>query len=159
MKIDLEFYHLVKDITKSKEYQQMKRFRHHVKTSAYSHSIKVAFLCYRHHKRFGTKKIDLYHFVRGALLHDYYLYDWHEKDPAHKFHGFTHPKKALENAENAYPDLTVTEKDMIERHMFPLTPRPPRTRGGWLLCFYDKVATVSDYLGKNMWKKKKAHSR
>ncbi len=154
MKINREFYQLIKDIVRSEEFRKMKNFRHHIKCSAYSHSIKVAYLCYRHHKRFGTK-IELHAFVRGALLHDYYLYDWHEKDPSHKFHGFTHPKKALQNAKKSYPDLTETEIDMIERHMFPLTLLPPKTRGGWLLCFYDKVATVSDYLGENIWKKKR----
>lgn len=154
MKIDPEFYHLMQSIIHSDEFKKMKAFRHHVKTSAYAHSIKVAYLCYRHHKRHGTS-IDLYPFLRGALLHDYYLYDRRNKDIKHKFHGFTHPKKALQNAKNGYPDLTPMEIDMIERHMFPLTPRPPKTRGGWLLCFYDKVAAVSDLFGKNMWKKRK----
>jgi hypothetical protein len=36
--------------------------------------------------------------------------------------------------------------------MFPLIPSPPRTVAGWLLCLYDKIAAVRDYLGKNRWK-------
>jgi uncharacterized protein len=47
------------------------------------------------------------------------------------------------------------EEDMILRHMFPLTPVPPRTKAGWLLCLYDKIAALSDYFGENRWKKKK----
>ncbi|MBQ7347729.1 MAG: HD domain-containing protein [Clostridia bacterium] len=129
----------------------MKGYKHHIKGSVYDHSLKVAYLCYRHHKRFGTG-VDLREFVRGALLHDYYLYDWHDKDPAHKFHGFTHPKHALENAVKKYPDLTPAQRDMIRSHMFPLTPIPPKTRCGWLVCFYDKVAAIGDYCGKNKWK-------
>lgn len=144
-----EFYGLIRDIIASEEYIGMKRYKHHVKGSVYDHSIKVAYLCYKHHKRFGTKT-PLREFVRGALLHDYYLYDWHDKE--HKFHGFTHPRRALENALAKYPDLTHRERDMIRRHMFPLTPIPPRTKAGWLICFYDKVAAVSDYCGKNKWK-------
>ena len=69
-------------------------------------------------------------------------------------HGFKHPKRALKNAMDKYPDLTDNEKDMIGRHMFPLTILPPKTRAGWILCFYDKVAAVSDYLGENKWKER-----
>lgn len=144
-----EFEQLTRDIVCSDEYLGMKNYRHHIKRSAYEHSLKVAYYCYKHHKRFDTK-IDLSEFLRGALLHDYYLYDWHDKQ--HRFHGFTHPKYALKNAEEKYPDLTPNERDMIRHHMFPLTPVPPRTKAGWLICFYDKVAAMSDYLGKNTWK-------
>ena len=92
-----EFQNLIQKIISSKEYQTMKHHRHHVKSNTFDHSIKVAYLCYRHHKRFHSK-MNLEELIRGALLHDYYLYDWHEKDPSHRFHGFTHPKRALANA-------------------------------------------------------------
>lgn len=142
---------MIRDVIHSSEYCAMKNYKHHIKGSVFDHSVKVAFLCYKHHKRFGTK-INLEEFVRGALLHDYYLYDWHDKSSPHKFHGFTHPRCALNNALEKYPDLTETEQDMILRHMFPLTPIPPHTKAGWLLCFYDKAAAVSDYFGENKWK-------
>lgn len=151
--VDLEFYRLIWDIIRTDEFLGMKNYKHHIKGSVYDHSIKVAYLCYKHHKKFATR-IDLKEFVIGALLHDYYLYDWH--DGEHKLHGFTHAKIAYQNAIKKYPDLTIRQQDMIRRHMFPLTPIPPRTRGGWLVCFYDKVAAISDYFGKNKWKKKKS---
>lgn len=151
--IDKEFYRLIRDIIKTKEYQGMKKYKHHVRSSVFYHSLKVAYLCYKHHKRFKSK-ISLKELVRGALLHDYYLYDWHDRDKSHRFHGFTHPKRALKNALRAYPDLTKGEKDMIKYHMFPLTVAPPKTKMGWIICFYDKVAAISDYFGKNRWKKK-----
>ncbi len=138
---DPEFQHLIHAIVHSDEYQHLKRQRHHLVTSVYDHSLKVAYLLYRHHKRYRLKT-DLYELVRGALLHDYYLYDRQKK--THKRHLTRHPKKALQNAVIAYPNLTRTERDMIGRHMFPVTLRPPRTAGGWLICFYDKVAAVHD---------------
>lgn len=153
-RIDKEFYHLIKDVVSSDEYMGMKNNKHHIKSNVYHHSIKVAYLCYKHHKKFGTK-INLQEFVRGALLHDYYLYDWHDRKLEHKFHGFMHPKRALKNALEKYPDLTENEKDMIVRHMFPLTVIPPKTKAGWIICFYDKVAAISDYFGKNRWKTEK----
>lgn len=152
--INKEFYAFTKDIIKSEEYVGMKNYKHHIKGSVYDHSVKVAYLCYKHHKRFGTK-VNLQEFIRGALLHDYYLYDWHDRKPEHRLHGFMHPKRALKNALEKYPDLTENEMDMISRHMFPLTIIPPRTKAGWILCFYDKVAAVSDYFGKNKWKIRK----
>lgn len=150
-----EFTQKIRDITHSDEYRVMKHYRHHVKGSVYDHSVKVAYLCYRHYKRFGTK-IDPTEFLRGALLHDYYLYNRKNKTVSPHFHGFVHPKYALGNASAHYPDLSRMEKDMILHHMFPLTPVPPKTKAGWLICFYDKVAAVTDLFGKNKWKRRKA---
>jgi uncharacterized protein len=122
----------------------MKHHRHHVRSNARDHSIKVAFLCYLYHKTYSPD-IDLREFVRGALLHDYYLYDWHDKAKGTRLHLFTHPRRALRNVLARYPELSKMQKDMILHHMFPLTPVPPLTRGGWLLWFYDKFAALSDY--------------
>ena len=152
--INKEFYLLIRDIVKSEKFERMKGYRHHVKSSAYHHSIRVAYLCYLHHKFFETD-IDIKELVRGALLHDFYLYDWHDKNKEHRYHGITHPRAALKNAIEIYPDLTEREMDMILRHMFPLTPRPPKTKAGWIVCFYDKIAALGDYFGKNKWKKKR----
>lgn len=149
---NVEFICLVRDIMVSKEFRQMKNWQHHIKGSVYDHSVKVAYLCYKHHKRFGMK-VDKKEFVRGALLHDYYLYDLHGGREKHKLHWFKHPKDALENALEKYPDLTETQQDMIRRHMFPLTVIPPKTGAAWILCLYDKVAAVSDCFGKNKIKK------
>ncbi len=142
-----EFEELIHRIVSSEEYAALRHHRHHLRSNVYDHSVKVAYLCYRHHKRYGTK-LDLEELIRGALLHDYYLYDRRKKEHAHRFHGITHPRYALFNAAKKYPDLSHTEKDMIRRHMFPLTIVPPKTKGGWLICFYDKLAAITDLFGK-----------
>jgi uncharacterized protein len=139
-----EFYDLISDILCSNEFRQMKHHRHHVKSNARDHSIKVAFLCYLYHKKFSPD-FELREFVRGALLHDYYLYDWHDRTPATRHHVIAHPRRALRNAKQKYPELSDMQRDMILHHMFPLTPMPPTTRAGWLLWFYDKVAAIGDY--------------
>lgn len=152
--MEKEFYALARDIVTTKEFAGMRNYQHHVKGSVYGHSLKVAYLCYRHCKHFGTD-LDLREVVRGALLHDFYLYDWHDWLPEHRLHLFTHPQCALKNALKHYPDLTVRERDMIRNHMFPIIPFSlPRTKAGWLICLYDKVAAISDYLGENTWKKR-----
>ena len=142
-----EFIDIVRDIVACPEFKAMKKYRHHVKGNLYRHCLKVAYLCFLHHKRF-MMKTDIKEFVIGALLHDYYLYDLHGGGDKQRFHWFKHPKKALENALKRYPGLTEIQRDMISRHMFPLTLIPPKTKAGWLICFYDKVAAVTDRFGK-----------
>ncbi len=89
--------------------------------------------------------------IKGALLHDYFLYDWHNKEQSPGLHGFKHPYIALKNAEEDY-DLNDIEKNIILRHMFPLVPIPPRCKEAWIVCVADKYCalgeTVSGWLKK-----------
>lgn len=89
--------------------------------------------------------------IKGALLHDYFLYDWHDKEQSPGLHGFKHPYIALKNAKEDY-DLNDIEKNIILRHMFPLVPIPPRYKEAWIVCFADKYCafgeTVSGWLKK-----------
>ena len=84
--------------------------------------------------------------VRGALLHDYFLYDWHEKDASHRLHGFFHPGKALRNAKEDFL-LTRREEDIILRHMFPLTLVPPGCADSWIVCAADKICAAQETFG------------
>ena len=52
--------------------------------------------------------------VRAALLHDYFLYDWHE--PGHTKHATMHPVFALQNAREDF-ELTPLEENAIAAHM------------------------------------------
>ncbi len=82
---------------------------------------------------------------RAGLLHDLFLYDWHThaRETGDHFHGFTHPRTAMENAKQ-YFELTEEEKDAILRHMWPLTPVPPSTRAGYAVTFADKMCCVEE---------------
>ena len=83
--------------------------------------------------------------IRGALLHDYFLYDWHDKDHVspHKLHGFYHPGIALKNASREYR-LTPREKDIIKKHMWPLTVVPPMCREAWIVTTADKWCSLME---------------
>ena len=142
-----EFVLLVRDILHSPEFAKMKTYRSHINSTLYRHSVKVAYLCFRHHKRWRMR-MDIRELVRGAILHDFYLYDLHGGGSPHRLHWFRHPGVSLQNALSRYPSLTKAQRDMIRNHMFPLTLRPPKTKAGWLVCFYDKVAAISDRFGK-----------
>ena len=123
---------------------QERNFTQHRGTTVYEHSIGVAYTSYfiAKHMPFSFREASL---VKGALLHDYFLYDWHEKDDSHKWHGFCHPKIAKEKAESDF-GLTKVEANIICRHMFPLTPIPPRYKEGFLVSIMDKICAVYEML-------------
>lgn len=91
------------------------RYMQHGCTSVFRHSVSVAhysfYLAWKMHIPVNEKAL-----IRGALLHDYFLYDWHEKDDSHKWHGFHHARKALENALEDFK-LNEIERDIIACHM------------------------------------------
>lgn len=65
------------------------------------------------------------------------------RTPSHRLHGFSHPWRALENAERDFP-LGPIERDTIVRHMFPLTLAPPKYREGALICAADKLCALCE---------------
>ena len=114
-----------------------KDIRQHGKTSVYEHSLQVAQMSL-HLARYMGMKVDRRKLIRGALLHDYFLYDWHDPGNGHPLHGFSHPQTAWENASTDY-DPTDLEKAIITHHMFPLTLRPPHSQEAWIVCLADKI--------------------
>lgn len=85
--------------------------------------------------------------IRGALLHDYFLYDWHSKEHVslYKLHGFYHPGVAVENASREY-DLSPREREIIKKHMWPLTVVPPTCREAWIVTSADKWCSLLETL-------------
>jgi uncharacterized protein len=81
--------------------------------------------------------------VRGALLHDYFLYDWHVPAPEHNLHGFSHAGAALKNAKRDF-EINRLEQDIIEKHMFPLNIRPPKYRESIIVCLADKLCATKE---------------
>lgn len=132
------------DILQSAGMLREKDFVQHADLSCYEHSLNVA----RQSLRLGELlriRFDRRSLVRGALLHDYFLYDWHLKDPAHYRHAWKHAGRALMNAERDF-SLNEVERDIIEKHMFPMNLRPPRYRESILVCLVDKFCTAHEVL-------------
>ncbi len=133
------------DILSSKGMQIEKKCTQHGTFSVYDHSVYVTSMCIGLSKKLHIK-VNEKALVRGALLHDYFLYDWHEPKKENRIHGFTHPGIALRNAEKDF-DLGKIERDMIKKHMFPLTPKPPRYRESIILCLADKICATYETAG------------
>ena len=113
----------------------------------YQHSLRVARVACKFAAALSLT-VDRDALIRGALLHDYFLYDWHEADPSHRLHGFRHPSRALQNAREDF-ELTATEEDIIAHHMFPLVPIPPHTREGWIVMLADKVCALEETIRRS----------
>ena len=121
----------------------------HGDTTVLLHCIAVAYFSLKLAKALRLQ-CDQDSLVRGALLHDYFLYDWHVADDSHRFHGFHHAKAALRNAQ-ADVHLTEKEQDIIVHHMFPLTLSPPRSREATLVCLVDKGCGLYETFGRNTY--------
>ncbi len=133
-------------LSEDSKLREMDKFTQHGDTSCLKHTVAVAYYSIKLAESLGLKykKKDL---IRGALLHDYFLYDWH-KGERRGIHGFTHASEALENADRDF-SLTETERDIIVKHMFPLTIKPPVCRESWIVCFVDKCCSIYETFKRN----------
>lgn len=132
----------VQDIMEHPVFQSMDRYYQHGRTTCKEHCIRVSYLSYRLCLRCGWNYREA---ARAGLLHDLFLYDWHThaKETGNHFHGFTHPRIAMKNAELHFM-VTEREKNMILRHMWPLTPIPPKHREGYALVYADKFCSLAE---------------
>lgn len=142
-----------KQLEEEGRFSLLKDFTQHGDTSVHTHVLNVAWWA----ETLADKlpfKTDREALVKGALLHDYFLYDWHDKH-GHSPHGFTHPSTALENAREDF-EISNKEADIIKKHMWPLTVIPPKHVEGWLVTLADKIATWEETLGRrSRWKIRK----
>jgi uncharacterized protein len=138
------FNECVSELLCSDKVRLMSNFIQHADVSCLDHCISVAYTSLWLSRLLGIS-VDCRSMIRGALLHDFFLYDWHEKSDRKGLHGFTHPKTALENARRQFA-LNKREEDIILRHMWPLTPIPPKYRESYIVSFSDKICSVMETL-------------
>lgn len=139
---------LLKGIDQTKEAEIMKHCIQHGQTTTFEHVISVVRLSFylNRHFHLGASEPEL---VRGAFLHDFYLYDWHENGYVGRLHGLHHPAIALKNAEERYR-LTSVERNIIESHMWPLTLFTiPKCRAAFIVCLADKICSSYEIIFKN----------
>ena len=74
------------DVLSSEGMQKEKDFCQHGGISCYDHSVAVAQMSVRMAQRLRLR-VDMESLIRGALLHDYFLYDWHDGEKEHNLHG------------------------------------------------------------------------
>lgn len=136
--IAAEYNECIKDLLELDEVKKLDEFEQHCHTSRFQHSLNVSYYSYLACKVLG---LDYRSAARGGLLHDLFLYNWREVKKPQK-HAFWHPKEALLNAERIC-DLNDVEKDIIVKHMWPVTISFPRYAESYIITLMDKYcATV-----------------
>lgn len=135
-----EFESIIKDIIENEKVQEMKKYRQHFDTNTFDHCYMVSYYCYKICKKLNW---DYKSITRAAMLHDFFLYDWREKNERKGLHAFTHGRIACENACKIF-DLSEKEKDMIIKHMWPVSPKMPKSKEGIVLTFVDKYSTLAE---------------
>ena len=149
VKDDLEFQNIIKELVENETVLQMKNYRQHYDTNCFEHCHTASYYCYLMCKKFN---LDYKSAARGAMLHDLFLYNWRVKQDRKGLHAFTHGKAACENAEKLF-ELNNIEKDMIIKHMWPVTPIPPRYIESFILTLVDKYCTIEETI-QHFFKKK-----
>lgn len=135
-------YKIGDEILKSENMQREKRFIQHANVSTYEHSVNVARMSLVV-AQILRAKVDKVSLIRGALLHDFFLYDWHDKTAMPKAHAYLHPLIAYDNAKKEF-NLNAIEKNIIQAHMFPISIVMPKYRESWIVVLADKVCAIQE---------------
>ena len=137
-----EYINSVSDLLESPVVLSMNDYRQHGDISCLEHCIFVSYISFLFCRKMGW---DARSAARGGLLHDLFLYDWHDTHLTGSLHGFTHPITALNNA-NEYFNLEKIEQDIIKKHMWPLVPSLPSYKESFVVSFADKYCAIAETL-------------
>ncbi len=139
---DTEYIDCIHDLIEHPLVRTMKVYIQHSDIDCLEHSLYVSYNSYLVCKRLG---FDYRSAARGGLLHDFFLYDWHVKGSHKGLHGFTHPRTAFDNATREF-QLNAVEKDIILKHMWPLTIVPPKYKESYIVAGTDKYCALMEIL-------------
>ena len=138
---DKDYMNLIADLLNQEKVQQMKQYRQHHNMNCIDHCLFVSYntylICKNHH-------LDYISAARAGLLHDLFLYDWRKRENGRKgLHAFTHGKTAYEQA-STFLNLNDKEKDIIIKHMWPVTLAIPKYKETFIITLVDKYFAVAE---------------
>lgn len=141
-----EFKSIIKDIITNDNVLALKDHIQHVSSSRFCHCLGVSYYSYVICKKLG---LDYVSAARGGMLHDLYYYDWRNKhvEGQKRFHLLRHPRIALNNALEIF-DLNDIEKDIILKHMWPLTVVLPKYPESYIVSTVDKYCATNEVYKK-----------
>ncbi len=135
-----DFFGCIHDLFGHEMVQSMGRFVQHSDIDCLQHSLYVSYNSFLVCRSLG---LDYRSAARGALLHDFFLYDWHLPKPYKGLHGFIHPRVALKNARKFFI-LNELEQEIIQKHMWPLTIKPPKSKEAFVVLIADKYCACME---------------
>jgi uncharacterized protein len=136
----------VYDLIEHPKVKSMNEFIQHGDITTLNHCLNVSYKSFLISKKLN---LDCNSCARAGLLHDFFLYDWHNHEPMDRLHGFAHPLIALKNAEENF-QLNEIEKDIIKKHMWPLTLKIPKYKESYIVCFVDKYCSLYEIITSNL---------
>lgn len=139
------YYSCINDIIGSQQLERLKLITHHISTTRFQHCLNVSYYSYLICRKFGLNARSA---ARAGLLHDLFYYDRKEynslKEKGQLSHSLMHSYIALENAEKLI-DMTDLERDIISKHMWPMTRRMPKYKESYIITFIDKYCAVLEF--------------
>ena len=138
---DEDYMMIISDLLKQEKVQEMKLYRQHYQTSCFEHCLIASYFCYLYCKK---HHLDYISAARAGLLHDLFLYDWRKRENGRKgLHAFTHGRTAYEQA-STFVKLNEKEKDIIVKHMWPVTIALPKYRETFIVTLVDKYFAIAE---------------
>ncbi len=139
------YYDCVRDIIDAPEIERLKDITHHISTTRYQHCVNVSYYGFIICRKL---RLDARSAARAGLMHDMFYYDRREFNSAREKgqlrHSAKHSYIASENASHI-TDISEKEKDMIEKHMWPMTRPRPSYKETYIITFVDKYCAVLEY--------------
>ena len=126
----------------------MLAFRQHRYVNTYRHCVNVANLSVFFAGKLYFSDERIRNIMVGALLHDYFLYDYHitTKHTEYGIHAWSHPMVALNNAMQEF-ELNNIQQNIIRSHMWPVTfLHVPKSREAWIVTVSDKICAVMELI-------------
>lgn len=138
-----EFVDIISEMLMNEKYALLSEYKHH-KKDIITHNIYVAWMTYKITK---FLHLDYVSATRGAMLHDFFHYNWREmkRNILDFTHTKSHPIISYENAVENFK-INPLEKDIIVKHMFPLTLRPPKYMESIIVSLVDKIVATCEFI-------------
>ena len=143
-----QFDELIKDYFEHDVIKQMDKYIQHGTTTTLQHCENVAWICYLINRKLNLNA-DEKELIETAILHDLFLYDWHDGHPSRKTHGFDHADIACNNAVKHF-GISEKQREAIRSHMWPLNiTRIPKSKVALIICIADKYCALIETIGLN----------
>jgi len=132
-----------RELRECPEFDLLKTYIQHGSVTTYEHVRRVAETACIINRKLFASSADMETLIKGALLHDFFLYDWHTEKLS-QLHGFYHPGAAYKNALRIY-GIDDKVGNIILAHMWPLTLRTfPRSKEAIIVNMADKIASTRE---------------
>lgn len=139
------YFDCISDIIDCDELSRLKDITHHISTTRFQHCINVSYYGYLICRKF---RFDARSAARAGLLHDLFYYNRKEynslKTKNQLSHSMLHSLMAADNAAKII-DMSDLERDIIEKHMWPVTKPLPKYKESYVIMFVDKYCAVLEY--------------